>query len=102
MIFVHGSSLTNMEIGERKSFIVTNEIHNFDPFWKTAVFGMALLGFVAYYRGYKAGKEVAQESAGKFAKPMAIINALLALYDIYDDSMFTFVTQHDDKAILFL
>jgi hypothetical protein len=44
-----------MEVGERKSFIITNEVHNFDPFWKTGVGAIVLLGFIAYYHGYRVG-----------------------------------------------
>lgn len=59
MIFVNGSSLTNMEVGQRKSFIVTNEIHNFDAFWKTGVCAMVILGFIAYNFGFREGGRVA-------------------------------------------
>ena len=58
MIFVNGSSLTNMEVGQRKSFIVTNEIHNFDAFWETVVCAMVILDFIALNFGFREGGRV--------------------------------------------
>ena len=41
------SVAAQMKVGDRLTFIMTNEIHNIDLFWQSGISGMIICGFVA-------------------------------------------------------
>ena len=47
MLIADGTA-AKMEVGEHQTFIVTNEIHNIDPFWKSGLLIMIICGFFAF------------------------------------------------------
>jgi hypothetical protein len=47
MISIDGTT-EQLQIGERRSYIVTNELHNIDSFWRWSVGIAILLGIAAY------------------------------------------------------
>lgn len=51
MVVVNGTA-ANMKIGERQTFIMTNEIHNMDDFWLSGITYMVIIGFKAFSYGY--------------------------------------------------
>jgi hypothetical protein len=51
MIYINGSA-EHLEIGERKSYIMTNEVYNLNEFWKYGIGCTAIMGFIAYNHGY--------------------------------------------------
>ena len=51
MIFINGSA-ENLQIGERRSYIMTNEVYNLNEFWKYGIGCTVVMGFIVYNVGY--------------------------------------------------
>jgi hypothetical protein len=96
MLIADGTA-AKMEVGEHQTFLVTNEIHNIDPFWKSGLLVMIICGFFAFSHSYL--KRVSHE-AKKYEKFQALLKAGGKFLSIFDDLVFLAITMHKDKKIL--
>jgi len=52
MINIDGTFEDLPKIGDKRSYIITNEVFNFNEFWQWGMGCTVILGFVAYNLGY--------------------------------------------------
>ena len=88
------SSAAKMEVGEHLTFIVTNEIHDFNFFWQIGIAIMIIFGFDAFSFGFfqRVSHEVKES-----AKYLAPLTAGLVIFNIIDELRFLFGTLHKNR-----
>lgn len=89
------SAKAGMMVGSSMHFLVTNDTHNWDLFWRSAFTLMVVLHLSCFSYGvlqqasYKVSKFIC------WTKTMAVGMALLVCVSIYDDLLYIFTAQHD-------
>ena len=100
MIFINGSA-EGMAIGEERAYLITNEIHHMNDFFKTGFIFAAVMGFIAFTYGFRSALS-SHKKLGSLMKAKVIIRAILIGYDLYDDILFIIITQYENQLYLYL
>ena len=87
MLVIDGS-LESLEVGQRASYYITNDILYFDKFWTAALEATIVMGLIIYVAGFVCETR----SSGKRNKYTAVKDGLVILYDHVNDWSFILLT----------